>query len=128
MMIRFRLLPAPTMLRMPMMELADGRMVDDAAVGNDGVIDLRPIDLRSRQKTRAGENRRAHVEEIEARQLGSEIEVRFEEGADGSDVLPVALENIGEHAMGFDGAGMMCLPKSVKVLSSSLISTSRLKT
>ena len=92
------------MLRMPMMLVGDAGVIDDAAVGDDGMIDLRAVDLRAGQKARARENRRAHVEEIEARQLGGDIEVRFEERTDGSDVLPIALENIGEHALGLDRA------------------------
>ena len=48
---------------------------------------------------------RGHIEEIEARQLGGHVEVRFEERTDRSDVLPIALKDVGEHAARFDRAG-----------------------
>ena len=63
------------------------------------------IDLRGGQEARAGKDGRAHVEEIEPGELADKVEVGLEEGADGSNVLPVALEDVGEDAVLGDGAG-----------------------
>ena len=67
------------------------------------VVNLRAVDLGAGQIARARKNRRAHVEEIEARQFGNQIQVRLEKGADGADVLPIALKDVGENAVRFDG-------------------------
>ena len=83
--------------------VADPGAVDDAAVRNHGVVHLGAVDLGAGQIAGPGEDGRAHVEEIEARQLGDEVEVRLEEVPDGSDVLPIALIDIGENPVGGDG-------------------------
>ena len=93
------------MLRRPMMLWRDDGAVEDAAVGNHRVIDLGAVDLRAGQEARPAEDRRGHVEEVEARQLVGDVEVGLEEGADGPDVLPVALEDEGEDAQVLDGVG-----------------------
>src|SRR5205823_6335059 len=62
--------------------VADVRMVDNAAVRHDGVVDLRAIDLRSRQESWPAEDRRAHIEEIETWQLRRTIEIRVKERTD----------------------------------------------
>ena len=36
-------------------------------------LDLRPVDLGGRQKARTGEDRGAHVEEIESGQIGCQV-------------------------------------------------------
>src|SRR6185369_3335690 len=41
------------------------RLIDNAAIRNQRMINLRPVDLGAREETRAAENGRAHVEEIE---------------------------------------------------------------
>src|SRR2546421_2025895 len=82
--------------------MSDHRMIQNAAVGYDCVINLRTVDLRAGQKSWAAENRRAHVKKIEAGQFAADIQVCFEEGANGSDVLPIALKNRGEHAQIFN--------------------------
>ena len=53
----------------------------------------------------AGEDRRAHVEEIERGEFAAEVEIRFEEIADRSDVFPVALENVGVNFVRLDRPG-----------------------
>src|ERR1700722_6261279 len=83
----------------------DMRLVDDAAVGNDGVIDLRRVDLGGRQKARAGENRSAHVEKIEPRQLRHQVQAGLEVRANRPHVLPVSLENKGLQFVRVDGVG-----------------------
>ena len=85
--------------------VANPGAVDDAAVGNDGVVHLGTVDLGAGQIAGPGENGRAHVEEIEARQLGDEVEIRLEKVPDGSDVLPIALINVGEDPVRVDGLG-----------------------
>src|SRR5271156_6457439 len=75
----------------------NARVIDDAAVGNHGVVNLRAVDFRAGQIAWPRKNRRAHVKEIEARQFGNEIKVRVEKRADGANVFPVALENVGEN-------------------------------
>ena len=79
--------------------LADLREVHDATVGNDRVIDQRTVHLRGGQEAWARINRRGHVEEIEARQIGGDIQIRLEERADRPDVLPVTLENMRRNAV-----------------------------
>ena len=63
------------------------------------MVNLRAVDLGAGQIARARKNRRAHVEEIETRQFGDQVQVRLEKRADGADVLPVALINVGENAV-----------------------------
>ena len=53
MMTRFNSVPLPTMVRRPTMVLVMWRLVDDAAVGNDGVVNLRAVDLGAGQVARA---------------------------------------------------------------------------
>src|SRR5687768_8990720 len=77
-------------------------MVDNASIRDDRVIDVRAIDLRGGQKARTGENRRSHIEEVEFRQLGHEVEIGLEKIANGSDVFPIVLEDVGKNAMCFD--------------------------
>ena len=57
------------------------------------------------QEARPRKDRRTHVEKVEARQLGCYVEIGLEKGPDRPDVLPVALKNVGEHAVGLNGAG-----------------------
>jgi len=83
--------------------VGDARLVDNAAVGDEHVINVSAVDFGAGQIPRAAENRRAHVEEVEPRQFRHEVEVRLEKRADGADVLPVALKNVGEHAARTDG-------------------------
>src|SRR5688572_9581298 len=87
------------------------RVVDDATVGDDGVINFCAVDFRSGQKPGPGENRRAHIEEIKLRQLRNQVQVRLEKVPDRSDVLPVSLKNIRENAVRLDGAGNDMLPE-----------------
>src|ERR1035438_5044227 len=70
----------------------DDSAIDNAAVGNDRMIDLGAVDFRAGQKARAAEDRRGHVEEVEPWQFVRHIEVGLEEGANGPNVLPIALE------------------------------------
>ena len=106
----------------------DARVVDDAAVGNHRVVNLRAVDFGAGQKARAAENRRVHVKEIEARQFGNEIEVRLEKRADGADVLPIALKNVGENAARLDGLGNDVLAEIGQRIVEQLRIKSRLKT
>ena len=114
---------------------ADDRLVDvgvrdDAAVRDDRVIDLGAVDLRRRQKARARVDRRGHVEEIEPRQLGREVQVGLEERADRADVLPVALEDVRRRRGAIrDRAGNDVLAEVGQVvLRAASMSTSRLNT
>src|ERR1051325_3652955 len=77
--------------------MADIGRIDDAAIRDNGGVNLRAIDFRCRQKPGPTENRSAHVEEIELRQFGCAVDVRVEKRANGSDVFPIALKNIGEN-------------------------------
>ena len=56
----------------------DARVVDDAAVGDERVVNLGAVDLRAGQKARARKNGRAHVKKIEARQFGHQVKIRRE--------------------------------------------------
>src|ERR1043166_4311471 len=59
--------------------MTDVRVVDNAAVRNNRVVDVRAIDLRAGQPARARKNWRAHIKKVEARQFRSHIEIRIEE-------------------------------------------------
>ena len=85
--------------------VSDGSVIEDAPIGNHRVIDLRAVDFRAGQKARPGENRRAHIKEIESRQLARKVQVCLEKCPDGADILPVSLKNIREHALTGDRAG-----------------------
>ena len=65
---------------------------DDAAFGDECFADFCTIDLGGRQETRMSENRSGRVEEVILGDDLAEIEIGLEEGADGADVLPVALK------------------------------------
>ena len=80
-------------------------VAEDAAVGDDGVIDGRPVDLGRRHEARARVNGGGHVEEIEAGQVGREVQVGLEEGADRPDILPVTLVNVGKDLQILDRLG-----------------------
>ncbi len=92
-------------------------MIDDTSIGNDGMVDFGAIDLRGRQKPRARKHRRAHVEKVEARQFRGHVDIGVEKGADGPDVLPITLEDIGEDAEVRDGRGNDMLAEVVPLLS-----------
>src|SRR5438552_490413 len=96
--------------------MADRSAIDDAAIRNDRMINLCAIDFRARQKAGTAENRRAHVEEIEARQFIRNIQVRFKKGADGSDIFPITLENKRAYAEVFNRLGDDMLPKVCQVI------------
>jgi hypothetical protein len=57
-----------------------------------------------------------------------EIQIRLKKGADGSDVLPVALKNVGENAARGDGLRDDVLAEIRQELSSSSQMSLRLKT
>src|SRR5205085_2591116 len=72
---------------------------------NNRVIDLRPIDFGTGQEPRPRKDWGGHIEEIELGQFRHEVQVRFEEIADGSDVFPITLEDEGEKFVRVDRAG-----------------------
>ena len=76
----------------------DVGVVDDAAVGDDRLADRRAVDLAGGEETRVRVDGRGGVEEIELRHRVGELEIGVEEGADGADVLPVALVDVGVDA------------------------------
>ena len=84
--------------------LANAGSVDDAAVGDDGLVNRRPVDLRGRQKTRARVDRRLHLEEVKLWQRRGHVQVGLEEGANRADVLPVTLVHMGVDGVRVDGA------------------------
>src|ERR1041385_5607436 len=77
----------------------DDCTIQDAAIGDDRVINLRSIDLTARQEAWPTKDRRAHVKKIKPRQLIGYIQISLEKGADGPDVLPISLKHIGENAI-----------------------------
>src|SRR5437762_1448187 len=79
--------------------MGDDGMVDDATIGDDGMVNLGAIDLGAGKEPGPAEDGRSHVEEIEARQFTGDIEVRFKEIADRANVFPIALKHIREDAM-----------------------------
>src|SRR5215831_3085803 len=75
------------------------------------MIDLGTIYLRPRKEPWPAENRRAHVEEVEAGKFVSDVEVCFEECANSADVLPVPLEDVRINPKVFNGLGNDMLAK-----------------
>jgi len=80
-MARFQFRAHPDHRAQPDDAVGDLCAVDDAAVGDERVVNVRAVDLGAGQITRPRKDRCAHVEEIEARQFGDEIQVRLEERA-----------------------------------------------
>jgi hypothetical protein len=77
-------------------------VADDATVAHDGVAHVGAIHLATRQKAHVRENGGRHVKERERRQRIGEGEVRIEEGTNRSDVLPIALVDVGADLTLFD--------------------------
>ena len=68
---------------------------DDAAVRNDRLAQGGAVDFAAGQKPRMGINRRIGFEETVGGNQVGEIEIGFVKGANRSDILPVAIENVG---------------------------------
>ena len=69
------------------------RIRNDATIRNNRLPQGGAVDLASRQKTRMRVDRRLGLEEAVFGHDVGEIEIRFVEGADRSDVFPVALKD-----------------------------------
>src|SRR5207248_9843026 len=67
----------------------------DAAVGNNRLAQGRAVDLAPRKKPGMSVNRRVRFEKTIGWNQVGEIEIGFVEGANRSDIFPVAVENIG---------------------------------
>jgi hypothetical protein len=95
------------------------RVGEHAAIGDQSAADGGAVDLGGGQEAGMGEDR--CVELSKKSNCGTrlaEIQVGLEEVADGADVLPVAVEVVGMDAFVLRSpCGMMCLPKSLSVLS-----------
>lgn len=80
-------------------------VIEDAAIGDEGLFHDCAVEFAGGEEARAGEDGGGHIEEVEAGQDFGESDIGIEEGADGADILPVALEDMGIDAVGFDGGG-----------------------
>src|SRR6516164_6594553 len=75
------------------------------------MIDLCTIYLRPRQEPWPAEDGRAHVKEVESGKFVGDVEVCFEESANGADVFPVTLEEVRINPEVFNGLGNDMLAK-----------------
>src|SRR5207253_10041821 len=74
----------------------------DTAIGNDRLAQGCPIDFASGKKTRMRINGRVGFEKAVGWNEVGEIEIGFIEGANRSDIFPVAIENVGTDVMCLD--------------------------
>src|SRR5208283_2424923 len=81
----------------------DIRVGNDATIGDDGLIHLRPINLAGGQKSRVRVNRVEVIKKVVRRNRLGQGEVCFKEGPHRSNVLPVTLKNIGEDFVFIEG-------------------------
>lgn len=79
-------------------------MVDDAAISDGGMVDGGSVDFGCREEARVRVDGCVHVKEVKGREFIGHFYVGFKVVTDGADVFPVALEDVGEDAMGFDGS------------------------
>ena len=83
----------------------NGRLLDGAAIGDQGAINLgRPHDA-CRQKARMGVDGCSGLVEVKFGIRIAQVEIRLEKRTDCSDVLPISLKNIGLHLVSLDGRG-----------------------
>ena len=83
----------------------DVRVGDDAAVGNDRLAQGRAVDFAAGQETRVRVDRRIGFEETVGGNQVGEVEIGFVKRADRSDVLPVAVKNVGAARCAFLNRG-----------------------
>jgi hypothetical protein len=76
----------------------DLRAVHDAALADEGALDVTALDLRRRQEARVRVDGVGRVVEIKRRDRVAQGEVRLEVRADRADVLPVAAVDVRLHA------------------------------
>src|SRR6185295_5361296 len=74
--------------------VGDGGAVDDAAFGDDRTLNMAIEQLRAGQITRPCVHRRFRIKKVERRQRQCHFDVRAIERANGSDVFPVAVEQV----------------------------------
>ena len=68
------------------------RAIDDASLAQDGVLDVRGQDFRTREKAGMAENRFRFIVKVEPWQGLGQVHVNIEKVADRSDILPVIIE------------------------------------
>ena len=78
-------------------------MANDATFTDDRLIDLRSIDLAGGQKSRMGINGIEVIKKVVGWNRLGQGQVRLKECSHGSNVLPVALKNIGENFVFIEG-------------------------
>src|SRR5262245_32993638 len=81
----------------------DRDAVKDAAVGDQGVLNLAIDEFVAWQVARARVDRRVGVEEVELRHHRGEVEIGMIKRTDGPDVFPVAVKQISLHVVHADG-------------------------
>ena len=94
--VRSRTQPSPIRERMPTMESWMRERLMMLPSQRMELCDVGLEDLRSRQEAGVGEDRPLLVVEVELGQGLGQVQVGLEEGRDGPDVLPVAVEEVGE--------------------------------
>ena len=85
--------------------------LDDAAIGDETALDGRSVKTSGRQKPRPGINRCRRSSEFIGGVRPSELQIRFEERADRTDVFPVAVEEMQLHFVCVDRGGKDFLTK-----------------
>ena len=74
-----------------------------ATVRDDGVLNLAVLNLGRRQISRRSVDWRIRVVEFKVRLIRSQVQVRFEKGLDGSNVLPVIVKEVGLDVIAVSG-------------------------
>src|SRR5205823_5180833 len=79
--------------------------LNDTPVADQALLQLGAIDAGSRQETHAGINDPFLTVKVKRRMVAGQSQVRFMISLDGSQVLPIAVEDMGLNPVGADAAG-----------------------
>ena len=91
--------------------VVDHRIGDDAPLSGKRAVHLRPVQLGGRQVPGMGVDGLVLVVKIELGIDAGQVQVRLVEAADGSDVLPIAVVDVGLDLARLDGHGDDLLAK-----------------
>ena len=90
---------------------------DLAAIGDHDIIQGGAIDLGAGQETRPGVDAAVRIIEVERRFGTGQFQVDLVEGADGADILPIAVEIETANLVGVDGFGDHLAAKIVVIVA-----------
>ncbi len=114
-MLSLMTVPGADLLRRPMTEWRNLRALDDAAFGEEHILEFALFHDRAGQKAGVRINRAVRVVEVEWRVRLGQLEVGVIERTDGPDIPPVAVKVKSVHGPGADGVGDHIAAKVVEV-------------